>query len=93
MHRCQHLRQYNSGGLLGHPVFVLEVECKLQSGQTRSAPQVEAPPEEANAEASKSFKAVQLRLLMKEREDVVARLVELDYTIWTLEEFFRTGSS
>jgi len=27
---------------------------------------------------------------MKEREEVVSRLVELDYSIWVLEELFRT---
>lgn len=54
--------------------------------------EVEDAPEETLPEASNSFKKVQLRLLMKEREDVVRRLVELDYTIWVLEEFFRAGS-
>lgn len=49
-------------------------------------------PEETLPEASRSFKLVQLRLLMKEREDIVARLVELDYNIWVLEEFFRANN-
>ena len=54
--------------------------------------ELEDAPEETIPEASVSFKKVQLRLLMKEREDVVSKLVELDYAIWTLEEFFRAGS-
>lgn len=53
----------------------------------------EGAPEEADGEASRSFKAVQLRLLMKEREVEVQKLVELDYSIWAIEEFFRvTGA-
>jgi hypothetical protein len=52
----------------------------------------EEAPEETLPEVSKSFKKVQLRLLMKEREAVVARLVELDYSIWVMEEFFRSGT-
>ena len=44
---------------------------------------------ETNPEAWESIEAVQLRLLMKEREEAVTKLVELDYTIWVLEEFFR----
>ena len=51
-----------------------------------------APEETTPSEESGPFKKVQLRLLMKEREGVVLRLVELDYTIWTLEEFFRAGA-
>ncbi len=54
---------------------------------------IEVAPEETIPEASKSFKAVQLRLLMKEREDEVQKLVELDYSIWVLEEYFRNGGS
>ncbi|MDG7008718.1 MAG: hypothetical protein JRN06_10860 [Nitrososphaerota archaeon] len=38
---------------------------------------------------SKSFRRAQLRLLMKEREDVASKLVDLDYSIWVLEELFR----
>ena len=49
-------------------------------------------PEETIPGASATFKKVQLRLLMKEREHAVSKLVELDYTIWTLEEFFRAGN-
>jgi len=56
-------------------------------------PRAEVAPEDSNMEASKSFKAVTLRLLMKEREDVVNQLVQLDYSIWVLEEFFRSGST
>jgi hypothetical protein len=50
----------------------------------------EVAPEETHDEVSRSFKSVQLRLLMKEREEVVSRLVQLDYSIWVLEELFRT---
>ncbi|MDE1852132.1 MAG: hypothetical protein KGI38_00075 [Thaumarchaeota archaeon] len=62
----------------------------MERSQLRPRESVDAP-EETLPEASKSFKKVQLRLLMKEREDVVKRLVELDYSIWVLEEFFRAG--
>jgi hypothetical protein len=55
------------------------------------AGQIEDAPEETIPGASTTFKKVQLRLLMKEREDVVSRLVELDYAIWILEELFREG--
>ena len=54
-------------------------------------PEVEDAPEETIPGASTTFKKAHLRLLMKEREDVVSKLVELDYTIWTLEEFFRAA--
>ncbi len=54
-------------------------------------PRAETAPEDSNMEASKPFKTIELRLLMKEREDVVSRLVQLDYSIWVLEEFFRAG--
>lgn len=53
----------------------------------------EDAPEETITEATGSFKKVQLRLLMKEREEVVSKLVELDYTIWALEEYFRAGNT
>ena len=43
-------------------------------------------------EASNMVKAFQLRLLMKEREDAMAQLVQLDYNIWVLEESFRTAN-
>jgi hypothetical protein len=62
----------------------------LKTAQLPSAPR-EVAPEETHEEASMSFKRVQLRLLMKEREEVVSRLVELDYSIWVLEEMFRTN--
>lgn len=51
----------------------------------------EDAPEVTIPETSATLKKAQLRLLMKEREGVVSRLVELDYAIWTLEEFFRAG--
>jgi hypothetical protein len=59
--------------------------------RNESAGQIEDAPEETIPGASATFKKVQLRLLMKEREDVVSRLVELDYAIWALEEHFRAG--
>jgi hypothetical protein len=55
-------------------------------------PEPEDAPEETIPGAAATFKKVQLRLLMKEREDVVSLLVELDYKIWVLEEFFRSGN-
>jgi len=54
---------------------------------------VEVVPDETDPDSSRSFKSIRLRLLMKEREDVMKRLVQLDYSIWVLEEFFRMGSS
>ncbi|HEV2138530.1 MAG TPA: hypothetical protein VGR53_06780 [Nitrososphaerales archaeon] len=54
-----------------------------------NSPPREVAPDETHAAASKSFKSVELRLLMKEREDVVSRLVALDYRIWVLEEIYR----
>ncbi len=90
MHRCQHVRQYYSGGHLGHLSFFLESETRLQRNKTAGG--IEEAPEETIPGASTTFKKVQLRLLMKEREDVVSRLVELDYAIWTLEEHFRAGN-
>jgi hypothetical protein len=48
---------------------------------------VEAPWESL-PEASSSFREVRLRLLMKEREDELSKLVELDYSIWSLETTF-----
>ena len=53
---------------------------------------LKAGPEEVPWEtlpgASNSFREVQLRLLMKEREDQLSKLVELDYSIWSLETTF-----
>jgi hypothetical protein len=49
------------------------------------------PTLEVTPETTKSLRSTQLRLLMKEQEDMVSRLVELDYAIWELEELFRTG--
>jgi hypothetical protein len=51
-----------------------------------NSPPREVAPDETHAEASKSFKSVELRLLMKEREDVASRLVALDHRIWALED-------
>ena len=65
---------------------------QTKADRTVARRSVEAEPEETIPKASGSFKAVRLRLLMKEREDAGRRLAELDYTIWVLEEFFRTGS-
>jgi hypothetical protein len=48
-------------------------------------------PEEILPDVSKSFRLVQLRLLMKDREEVISNLVQLDYSIWVLEEFFRAN--
>jgi len=61
--------------------------------RNEGAGQIEDAPEETIPGVSAAFKKVQLRLLMKEREDVVSRLVELDYAIWTLEEHLRAGGS
>ena len=59
--------------------------------RNEGAGQIEDAPEETIPGASATFEEEQLRLLMKEREDVVSRLVELDYAIWILEEPFRAG--
>ncbi len=65
----------------------------MKTKQARAARLIEVAPEETDPDASRSFRKVQLRLLLKEREDVVSRLVNLDDTIWTLEEYFRAGGS
>ena len=49
----------------------------------------EGDPEGTLPEASRTFKTVQLRLLMKDREELFSRLVEIDFEIWVLEESFR----
>ena len=59
---------------------------KVESDETAGAPW------ETIYEASYLAKAFQLRLLMKERESVMAELVQLDYSIWVLEESFRTAN-
>jgi hypothetical protein len=46
-------------------------------------------PWESIPEASMTFREVHLKLLMKEREDTLSRLVDLDYALWALEEHFR----
>lgn len=61
----------------------------MQKGEI-GGPGAEGAPAETDPEAPASFRKVQLRLLMKEREGVVSRLVELDYTVWTLK-FFMAG--
>ncbi len=63
----------------------------MKATQARRSP-LEEIFDETASEDSKYFNLVHLRLLMKEREDVVNRLVELDYAIWILEEHFRTGT-
>ena len=64
----------------------------MRASQVRSQPPAEVAPEETIPEAAKSFKEVRLRLLMEEREDIFEKLIQLDYDIWVLEEFFRGGS-
>lgn len=44
----------------------------------------EVAPEETSP-AAKSFKTIHLRPLMKEREDLFRRMIEVDYDIWVLE--------
>jgi hypothetical protein len=61
--------------------------------RARSQRPLEVAPEETLPEASKPFKLVQLRFLMSEREEFVRKLVDLDYSIWVLEEYFRNESS
>jgi hypothetical protein len=64
----------------------------LRARAVRTRGPIEVAAEATTPEVSTSFKRVQLRLLMKEREDAAVRLVELDYAIWVLEEQFRSGS-
>jgi quinolinate synthase len=64
----------------------------MKQNRALPSPRSEVAPEEGNMEASKSFKAVHLRLQMKEREEVVNQLVHPEYPIWVLEESFRVGS-
>jgi hypothetical protein len=47
-------------------------------------------PDECESENSTLFKSVRLRLLMKEREDVARALMNLDFSIWVLEEQLRS---
>jgi hypothetical protein len=63
----------------------------LIRAREREEADCDVSPEEAVEEATKSFNAVHLRLLMKEREDVMKQMLELDWQIWKLEECFRTG--
>jgi hypothetical protein len=60
------------------------------SGMNQVAPP-DVSPEEAIEEASRSFNYVELRLLMKEREDLAKQLLEIDWSIWKFEEYFRTS--
>ena len=43
----------------------------------------------ALSESSRALRESHLRLLLKEREAAVAKLVDLDHAIWALEECFR----
>ncbi len=61
----------------------------MKASEARPLRPVDVAPEEMMPEVSKSFKGVHPRLLVNEREDEVRRLVQLDYDIWVLEEFFR----
>jgi hypothetical protein len=49
--------------------------------------------EKALRVATDSFKSVNLRLLMAEREDLAKNLMQLDFEIWALEEHFRAEKS
>ncbi len=49
--------------------------------------QAEEDPTETN-----SSRGSRLKVLMREREDLVGRLMEIDFAIWVLEESFRAGS-
>ncbi len=60
----------------------------MKAAQLPSSPKGGAP-DGTHAEAPTSPKSGKLRLLMKEREDVASRLVEIDYEIWALEEIYR----
>ena len=74
------------------PVFVLKsVSRKRTSGEASQG--VEHVAEAEVPETSGPFKKVYLRLLMREREEAVMKLVDLDFKIWTIEEFFRAGTS
>ncbi len=64
----------------------------MRSAGAKALSSEELTPEEILYEESKSFKTALLRLLMKQREDVARRLIELDFDIWALEEFFRTDT-
>jgi hypothetical protein len=62
----------------------------LKPAQGRAPRQPLFASEPALDEASRSFKSVQLMLLMHEWEDAVVKLVEIQESIWLLEEFFRS---
>jgi hypothetical protein len=66
------------------------VDCNMKPKSEQ--PLFEIPFEDAVTDAADSVKMVHLRLLMKEREDAFLRIVDLDYAIWILEEYFRTGA-
>ena len=59
---------------------------------TTPTPLTSMSPEEAVEGATRSFNYVELRLLMKEREDLAKLLIEVDWNIWKLEESFRTAT-
>lgn len=61
----------------------IKVESRMETSRLKPAP-VELATEEIPGEPSRSSKEARLRLLMKEREGVVSKLVELDYSIWVL---------
>ncbi|MDA4121202.1 MAG: hypothetical protein OK404_02205 [Thaumarchaeota archaeon] len=54
-----------------------------------------APPDvsqkEAIGDVSRSLNCVGMRLPMKDRENLAKRLLGIDWNIWKLEEYFRTG--
>jgi hypothetical protein len=62
----------------------------LRIRQVATSPEVESW---RNVTRVSGARALKLRRLMKEREEVVTRLVKLDYKIWILEEFLRKGSA
>jgi hypothetical protein len=65
----------------------------LKGSKTSQSSSDRATPGEDHPRAMKCFMAGRLRLVMEQREEVVSRLVDLDYQIWVLEEFFRGGSA
>jgi hypothetical protein len=63
----------------------------MTASRTNQVAPTDVSPEEALEDASKSFNYVELRLLMREREDLAKQLLEVDWNIWKLEEYFRTS--
>jgi hypothetical protein len=64
----------------------LEIDQHLENRKVKVG--TEEVPWESLPEASNSFREVQPRLLMEERDDELSKLVELDYSIWSLETTF-----